>query len=239
MCDCGRPLKHTGRHWGPNSPRKSKPTGRAKLRLMVEQEIAASHATIVRLKNKISDCQSELSVVEAELGPLVRLLDAYRDMALPAPDMALPAPETAANPLVAGKSIFPEFDVNVPMPSGTAAPAAEPLADRLLAEMKGHAAPLPPPRAPLPPGVKMRSDFFSVPKPKPFKAEYRESYAGEVNEAAEAAYEPILANFGQVLKWAEVRGLPFKSWDDLPAVNRRREDFELPLFKRQMRANTK
>jgi hypothetical protein len=44
--------------------------------------------------------------------------------------------------------------------------------------------------------------------------------------------EPIAADFEQVRRWAAERGIVFASWDDLPAVNRRRERLGLAAFKR-------
>lgn len=44
----------------------------------------------------------------------------------------------------------------------------------------------------------------------------------------------ILADYGVVLKFSMIRGLKFESWDDLPSINRKREDLNMPTFKRQM-----
>jgi hypothetical protein len=53
----------------------------------------------------------------------------------------------------------------------------------------------------------------------------------------EADFEPQEVDFNQVVAWAAVRNIRFKSWDDLPAINRRREEFELPTFKRKLAAS--
>lgn len=50
----------------------------------------------------------------------------------------------------------------------------------------------------------------------------------------EANFEPVEVDFNQIVAWASVRNLHFKSWDDLPAINLRREAFELPPFKRKL-----
>jgi len=50
-----------------------------------------------------------------------------------------------------------------------------------------------------------------------------------------AAYEPIEADLATIAAWAGPRGLTVKTWDDLPAVNRRREHLRLPPFKRAFR----
>jgi hypothetical protein len=44
--------------------------------------------------------------------------------------------------------------------------------------------------------------------------------------------DPVAADFNQVGHWAGQRGLQFSTWDDLPAVNRKREALSLPPFKR-------
>jgi hypothetical protein len=44
---------------------------------------------------------------------------------------------------------------------------------------------------------------------------------------------PISADFEQVRRWAAERGVQFGDWDDLPAVNSRRERLGLPSFKRE------
>lgn len=56
-------------------------------------------------------------------------------------------------------------------------------------------------------------------------------------EDDEADFEPQEVEFNQVVAWAAVRNIRFKSWDDLPAINRRREEFELPTFKRKLAAS--
>ena len=52
-------------------------------------------------------------------------------------------------------------------------------------------------------------------------------------DAVEDDYTPVEVTYNEVAKWAAVRNLTFKSWADLPSVNRRREQFELPVFKRK------
>lgn len=49
----------------------------------------------------------------------------------------------------------------------------------------------------------------------------------------EADSDPIGVSFNDVQRWAAVRNLVFKSWDDLPKINKRREEFELAPFKRK------
>jgi hypothetical protein len=41
------------------------------------------------------------------------------------------------------------------------------------------------------------------------------------------------ADFEQIRAWAVQRGIPFLSWDQLPAVNRARSRFDLPRFERR------
>lgn len=45
--------------------------------------------------------------------------------------------------------------------------------------------------------------------------------------------EPIAADFEQVRQWADQRGMAFSSWDDLPAVNRKRDTLGIATFKRR------
>lgn len=47
-------------------------------------------------------------------------------------------------------------------------------------------------------------------------------------------FAPIEADLNQVQKWAAVRNLPFKTWDDLRTINMHREKFELPPFKKKL-----
>ena len=59
-----------------------------------------------------------------------------------------------------------------------------------------------------------------------------------VNTAAGRAFcwDPVEADFQQVRNWAVQRGLLFETWDDdLPRVNRKREQLGLPVFKRKFR----
>jgi hypothetical protein len=52
----------------------------------------------------------------------------------------------------------------------------------------------------------------------------------------EADFEPQEVDFNQAQRWAAQRHVEFRSWDDLPKINARREAFELPPFKRKMPA---
>lgn len=45
--------------------------------------------------------------------------------------------------------------------------------------------------------------------------------------------EPIAVDFDQVRQWAAQRGITFSSWDDLPAVNRKRDALGIATFKRR------
>lgn len=46
-------------------------------------------------------------------------------------------------------------------------------------------------------------------------------------------FEPVLADFEKIQKWANVRNLHFKTWSDLPAINQHCERHMLPTFKRK------
>ena len=47
-------------------------------------------------------------------------------------------------------------------------------------------------------------------------------------------FDPVEADFAQVQRWAAIRNLPFKTWDDLRTINQHREKFELPPFKKKL-----
>ena len=53
-------------------------------------------------------------------------------------------------------------------------------------------------------------------------------------DATEEDFEPIEADYNTIKKWAAVRSLKFDNWDDLRSVNIRREQFELPPFKKKL-----
>lgn len=44
----------------------------------------------------------------------------------------------------------------------------------------------------------------------------------------------VLAGFDTVAAWAAIRGVQFCTWEDLPAVNRKRDALDLPRFARKM-----
>lgn len=54
------------------------------------------------------------------------------------------------------------------------------------------------------------------------------------DEAIPKAYEPIEVDFDQVAQWAGSSGITFKTWDDLPHVNAKREALSIPTFKRKL-----
>jgi len=55
-----------------------------------------------------------------------------------------------------------------------------------------------------------------------------------VTDATEDDFEPVEVTFEAVKRWAAQRNLTFKTWDDLRAINQRREQFELPPFKKKL-----
>lgn len=81
----------------------------------------------------------------------------------------------------------------------------------------------PPPPPPLP--VKPKASF-AAPLPDKPKASFAAPHIIDED------YAPVAVTFSKVSAWAMVRKLKFSSWDDLPAINARREAFELPPFKR-------
>jgi hypothetical protein len=48
-------------------------------------------------------------------------------------------------------------------------------------------------------------------------------------------YDPIAADYTTVTAWATEHAIGFRSWDDLPRVNQKREALHLPTFKRALR----
>ena len=71
------------------------------------------------------------------------------------------------------------------------------------------------------------------PPPAPPKITRTEALARVSNAAAGTSWgPPVLADFEAVGTWAGPRGLPFTSWDDLPAIYRKREALGLPRFAR-------
>jgi hypothetical protein len=181
MCQCGRPLNHTGRHIGyrnGETPMVSSRNG--KLRAAVEAELKLCHALIVRLKAELRDRQALLRETEVKLAPLNALLAVYRDLALPAP--ALTQNSTSESAIT-------------PSPIVPASPARR----------------------------------FT----DPFERNPHRAHEVAVDDD-EANYEPVEVSFAQVVAWAAVRNLAFKTWDDLRTINARREEFELPPFKRKL-----
>lgn len=86
-------------------------------------------------------------------------------------------------------------------------------------------------------------DNKRLPAPEPSRpapAIFQTTAARHVTEVVqEEAQVPnqdgiIAADFGTILKFAMTRGLKFESWDDLPRVNRKREDLNLPTYARKM-----
>jgi hypothetical protein len=53
-------------------------------------------------------------------------------------------------------------------------------------------------------------------------------------QAATTLGSAISADFETISHWAGERGMTFKTWEDLPAVNERRERLRQPLFKREL-----
>lgn len=81
-------------------------------------------------------------------------------------------------------------------------------------------------RLPAPPSPQSAPIFQTTAARHPTPA-YEETGVADADGA-------ILADYGVVLKFAMSRSMKFESWDDLPSVNRKREDLNMPTFKRQM-----
>lgn len=85
-------------------------------------------------------------------------------------------------------------------------------------------------RLPAPPSPQSAPIFQTTAARHPLQAipAYEETGVADADGA-------ILADYGVVLKFAMSRSMKFESWDDLPSVNRKREDLDMPTFKRNLR----
>jgi len=110
-------------------------------------------------------------------------------------------------------------------------PATAPVPDTAIAKALQEAKTAPavaPPSMPLPAPV-------IGPRPVAAPPAGRMAALTTVSKAidAKAADEgPIVTTFETVAAWAGPRGIPFATWDDLPAVNRKRDQYELRHFAR-------
>lgn len=93
----------------------------------------------------------------------------------------------------------------------------------------------PKPKTPPPPG---RMDMIrQVAASLAAKSPITQSPAVPSPSASQSAedYDPgpaVYAEYGQVQRWAAERGIQFRTWEDLPAVNRKREALGQSTFKR-------
>lgn len=80
----------------------------------------------------------------------------------------------------------------------------------------------------------------AVSKPAPQQISRAEALArvGQIGAPAQRRvavdYVPIEVDLDQVRTWASQRGLQFRDWDDLPGVNRKREQLGQATFKRKL-----
>ena len=68
--------------------------------------------------------------------------------------------------------------------------------------------------------------------PKPSRIDIIRQVAASMTNA-KSSFEAVSADFATVRRWAGERGVQFETWDDLPAVNERRERLEIAPFKRE------
>ena len=124
--------------------------------------------------------------------------------------------------------------------TATAAPTRPTAATSFLVQPEAPPAPKPPP----PSAAATPRPLPSAPAPAPSRAAAPQP-AGRmqtlmaVSQAIAAKPKPksddegpIVATFGTVAAWAGHRGIQFMTWDDLPKVNRKREDHLLRPFGR-------
>ena len=88
--------------------------------------------------------------------------------------------------------------------------------------------------APAPAPVARPTRALPKPAPQPISRAEEIARVGAI-KAPTRGFEPIEADFDQVRTWAGQRWILFEGWDDLPAVNAKRERLQLPTFKRKFR----
>jgi len=146
----------------------------------------------------------------------------------PAPAVAPPAETTSEGKTIVGKTFTPARNrvIADEWPKGT--PVAE-IYQKLRAvpglpvtiEMIGHQAGKM--------GLKRPDDDKPVAPAPPAN---RMDTIRRVAASLGAGREPVGMDFEQIRRWASERGINFRTWDDLPAVNERLEHLGQPPFKR-------
>lgn len=112
-----------------------------------------------------------------------------------------------------------------PVEAVNATPPAAPVAATIPPSPSPPALPPAPPRA-----------APAAPPAKITRAEALSRVAAVASsERRGAGGEPILVDLAAVATWSGPRGLPCQTWDDLPAINRKREQLGLPRFARAFR----
>jgi len=203
LCHCGRPYRHDGHHWGPNSRRRpgnekrkpGRPNNKSLFQLVCH-EIERCQATLRDTAGQIEQMQAAIKDAEARLPHLIALRDVSQPPA-PKPESVAAKPKPAPKP--------------VAVVTAVPAPTIEAVADEPKlchcglprAHQGRHLGSKLPPKVVVPEDTRTEADFASV-----------EATSHEVGS------------------WAAQHSVNFRTWDDLPGVNAVREDMELPTFKR-------
>lgn len=70
------------------------------------------------------------------------------------------------------------------------------------------------------------------PKPAVIDAEAEPAEDDPDDAPATGDFEPVKRDFNTIVRWATQRNLTFRTWEDLPAINKMRERLELAPFER-------
>jgi hypothetical protein len=245
LCYCGRAFGHTGRHV--NSPVKIDPG--ARLLDKARAEIDRHHAAIAKLKSEIRERQDALLTVESRLSPLVEFVSAWADVpALSAPRLMAAPPAPVVNRAPA--DVAPPGLHVQPVEESRSSPSSVPAVAAPALKCDGpDATPLTVTDPHVPtvstrcstcrrfrPGIEFIEGIGKCAdcRAKAGKTAPGASAFRTVVPAAAEPADPVEAGFEAVAAWAAPRGISLLSWEDLPRVNRKREDLGLALFKRQM-----
>jgi hypothetical protein len=181
---------------------------------LAREAAAEEEATVARLSEEIAVREDALRFARARLDPLTHFLQAC------AQDETPPAPV----PPVKGHT-------------HTGKPAKPPRAahdEPAISVRCGKC------RRFLPPsefvnGGKLCTRCRGVEAAPGWPADLKPDPVAEAVAASESTdFEPVEATYDVVARWAGQRGIAFASWEDLPRVNNKREEFKLPRFKRKM-----
>jgi hypothetical protein len=172
-----------------------------------------------------SDVLLVLDAIERSLSRLADALEPHRPGASPAA-VAVPDVVSGAAPVAA---LVPAAPATAALVLGALFPAAPVLAAPAPAPL--------PPAAPKPPVSRIDVMRQIAAVRAPFKPTLPASVSplGDFRPIAETGPDHVPAPFEAIHAWAAGRGIEFRTWDDLPVVNRKREDLGAVRFSRDYR----